>query len=195
MNSVLVTGTIRSSSGKPYEGAIVEAWLNSQMARGGSIFGNEIMKTFSNSFGRFSLAVVPSANDQDRENYYTFRIVKDTINTYKKIVSGASPIARFDELPDYIPRAQRVQLLGNVNRTVDPNPVVLPQNSLGMLTWKTAVADGIMRSFSTSGEIHLVALNGVVQAIGIDFVKRSPNTIEFATIPRLGDLIAIQHRV
>jgi hypothetical protein len=195
VNTVTVNGTVRDVNGKPYDGALIEVWLNSQMSYSSSLYGNEMRREFSNSYGRFSFQLVPSSFDGKRENYYTFKIVKDTTNIYNKIVNGTLTVVDFDELPDYVPPKQRTPLLGNLNQTINPNPVTLPQELVGMFMWQTLVADGTTSVFSASGEVYFVALNGVVQSSGIDYVKRSTNVIEFINTPLAGDLVALQYRI
>ena len=195
VNTVRVNGVVRDVTGRPYDGALIEVWLNSQMSYSSSLYGNEMRREFSNSYGRFSFDLIPSSFDGKRENYYTFKIVKDTTNIYNKIINGTLPVADFDSLPDYIPPKQRTPLLGNLNQTINPNPVTLPQELVGMFMWQTTMADGTTSVFSGAGEVYFVALNGVVQSSGIDYVKRSTNVIEFINTPLAGDLIALQYRI
>lgn len=193
--TVTVNGTVRDVNGAPYEGALVEVYLNSQMSYDMSLYGNEFQRTFTGATGRFSFDLVPSSFDGKRENYYVFRIVKDTTNIYKKIVNGSSLVSDFLELPDYIPPGQRTALLGNLNKTASPNPITLPQELIGMFMWTSVQADGGSGVFSAPGEIYFVALNGVVQSATIDYVKRDTNVIEFINIPLAGDLVALQYRI
>jgi len=192
---VTVHGTVKDVSGEPYEGALVEAYLNSQMSYSSDLYGNAFKRTFSNSLGRFTFDLIPSSFDDQRENYYVFRIVKDTTNIYKKIISGSLPVVDFADLPDYVPPRQRTPLLGNINRHANINPITLPQELIGMFMWTSTQADGDTSVFSAPGEIFFVALNGVVQSSSIDYVKRSTNVVEFINTPLAGDLVAIQYRI
>lgn len=194
-DTVEVTGTVRDVDGELYEGAVVRVWLNSQMDYSDSIVGNEVRTVYSNSYGKFRLNLVPSVVDSVRENYYVFTIIKDTINTYKKIINGSALKVDFDELPDFIPRDLRTPLLGNINRTSDPNPIALPQELIGIFQWTTTTADGSVNVFTAPGEIAFVALNGVVQSGGVDYIKQAPNVVEFISTPLPDDLIAIQYRL
>lgn len=195
VNTVTVNGTVRDVTGSPYEGALVEVYLNSQMGYSSSLYGNEFQRTFTNAYGRFSFELVPSSFDAARENYYVFRIVKDTTNIYSKIINGTLPVVEFSDLPDYIPPRQRTPLLGNLNRNTNVNPITLPQELVGMFMWTSTQADGATSVFSAPGEIYFVALNGVVQSSSIDYVKRSTTVIEFINTPLSGDLVAIQYRI
>lgn len=194
-NRVTVIGTVRGVNGLPYEGALVEAYLNSQMSYDTSLYGNEVVRTFSNTYGRFSFSLIPSSYDSDRENYYTFKIIKDTTNVYRKIVRGVSSTVNFEDLEDYIPPGQRAPLLGNLNQGMNNNPITLPQELVGSFIWNTTQANGVTSVFSAQNEIFFVALNGVVQSPGVDYIKRSPNVIEFNNTPLSGDLVSIQYRL
>lgn len=195
VNTVKVRGLVRDATGEPYEGAVIEVWLNSQIAHNSSLYGNEIRRDFSNSRGIFTFNLVPSSIDGERENFYTFKIIKDTTNIYNKIINGSLPVVNFDELPDYIPPRQRTPLLGNLNRHANVNPITLPQELVGLFTWQVQTADGETAVYSAPGEIYFVALNGVVQSSSIDYVKRSSNVIEFINTPMAGDLVSIQYRI
>lgn len=200
---VTVVGYINNLDGTPYEGAIVEAYLNSQMTYDGAIYGNEIYRTVSNSYGKFELDLVPSVVDSDTENYYVFKIVKETTNTYRKIIQATAGEVEFNGLSDFIPRGKRAKLIGDLNNTINPNPVVLPSELMGLFTWQVTVADGDTSSFSAPGEIFLVAVNGVVAATGsgvggsdnYDYVKTSNYDIEFYVKPLTGSVVAIQYRI
>lgn len=182
-------------TGEPYEGALVEVYLNSQMSYSSSLYGNEFKRTFTGATGKFSLELIPSSFDGQRENYYVFRIVKDTTNIYKKIINGSLPVAEFSDLPDYVPPQQRTPLLGNLNRHTNVNPITLPQELIGMFMWTSSQVDGTQSVFSATGEIYFVALNGVVQSSSVDYIKRSTNVIEFINTPLAGDLVALQYRI
>lgn len=192
---VTVNGTVRDMTGEPYEGALVEVYLNSQMSYSSSLYGNEFKRAFTGATGRFSFELIPSSFDGARENYYVFRIVKDTTNIYKKIINGSLATVDFSDLPDYVPPRQRTPLLGNINRTTNVNPITLPQELIGMFMWTSSEADGTQSVFSAAGEIYFVALNGVVQSSSVDYIKRSTNVIEFINTPLAGDLVALQYRI
>lgn len=194
-NRVTVLGVVRDVDGMPYEGALIEAYLNSQMSYDTSLYGNEVVRTFSNTYGRFSFNLIPSSYDSDRENYYTFKIIKDTTNTYRKVVRGNVSVVNFEDLEDYLSPGQRAPLLGNLNQGMNPNPITLPQELVGSFIWSTSQANGTTSVFSAQNEIFFVALNGIVQSPGIDYIKRSPNVIEFNNTPLAGDLVSIQYRL
>lgn len=194
-NTVEVRGTVRDVDGELYEGAVIKVWLNSQMDYSDSLIGSEIRTVYSNTYGRFRLNLVPSVVDAVRENYYVFTIIKDTVNVYKKIVSGNALKVDFDELPDFVPQGLRTPLIGNVNRTTNPNPVTLPQELIGIFQWSQFQADGATNVFTAPGEVSFVALNGIVQSEGIDYIKATPNTVEFISTPLDDDIIALQYRI
>jgi len=194
-NTVAVTGTLRDVDGKLYEGAVIRVWLNSQMNYSNSLMGNEIRTVYSNSYGRFRINLVPSVVDAERENYYVFNIIKDTVNTYKKIINGSALKVDFEDLPDFIPQGLRTPLIGNINRNVNPNPITLPQELIGIFQWSQFQADGATNVFTAPGEVSFVALNGVVQSEGIDYIKQAPNIIEFISTPLVDDIVALQYRI
>lgn len=195
ITTVTVKGTVRDVNGDLYEGALIEAYLNSQMSYSSSLYGNEMLRTFSNSRGVFSMDLVPSSFDGRRENYYVFKIVKDTTNVYKKIVTGHALEVDFSTLPDYISPGMRTPLIGNINKHTNVNPITLPQELMGMFMWLSVLADGDTGVFSAPGEIYFVALNGVVQTPQVDYEKRDINVIEFNNPPVAGDLVALQYRI
>lgn len=195
ITTVTVTGTVRDVTGAIYEGAIVEAYLNSPMQYDGVLFANEAKRTYTDSYGKFYLELVPSVLDSDNENYYHFKITQGITTTYKKIVPGNAATLNFDDLASFTPKGLRTPLLGNINQTVDPNPVTLPQELLGLFSWTSFPADGATNVFSAPGEIYIVALNGVIQSSPVDYVKHTPYTIEFVSTPMNGDTVAIQFRI
>lgn len=192
---VTITGTLRNLDGTPYKGAIVEAYLNSQMNYDGSIYGNEIFRTVSNIYGKFELDLVPSTVDSTRENYYVFKIVKETTNTYRKVVPSTNLSMDFENLLDFIPQNKRVKLIGNANHGLNPNPIILPPELIGMFVWQAVEANGTQVNFTVSGEVYIVAVNGVLVSPSIDYVKTAPNSIEFYAPPLNGDLVSIQYRL
>lgn len=193
--TVTVTGVIRDASGNLYEGAVVEAYLNTPLKYDGVIYTNEVIRTYSDKYGRFYLDLVPSVYDQENENFYTFKFIRGTIVSERKIVPGNSPVIEYESLVDYIPQGLRTPLLGNLNQTDNPNPVKLPQELIGLFSWTSFTADGSTNVFTTPGEIFIVALNGIVQSSPADYVKRSPNTIEFVSTPIDKDTVSIQFRI
>jgi hypothetical protein len=194
ISTVRVTGTIRDASGTLYEGAVVEAYLDSPLLYNGVVYSNEVLRTYTDSYGKFYFDLIPSVYDADKENFYHFKIIQGTTTTYQKIVPGNNQLFEFETLADYTPQALRTPLLGNINHTVNPNPVTLPQELVGMFAWTSFHADGNTNVFSAPGEIYIVALNGIIQSSG-DYTKQAPNIIEFVSTPLSGDLVAIQFRI
>lgn len=196
MSIVTVVGTIRDVNGKPYQGALVEAHLQSQMGYNTSLYGNEMVRTFSNAYGRFSFQLIPTSFDTERENYYVFKVVKDTINFYRKVINGTASPVDFESLPDFIPPGQRPPLLGSMGKPGQFNPITVPhQDLVGMFMWHIVEGNGEQAVFTVPGNVYFVALNGLMLSPNEDYIRRGANVIEFTYIPAVGDRVAIQYRI
>jgi len=197
ITTTLVQGVIRDGQGELYEGALVEAYLNTQMVFSSATIGNLVHRVYTDSYGSFALHLVPSTKDASRDNWYTFKFVQDTTTFYNKIVPESVAAMNFENLVDYIYPAQRTPLLGGLNNNINTTPVIVPSNYAGTFTWKAFTADGATRIFTTPGDIYLVALNGVLQSPGAggDYILLNANTIEFSIAPQLNDLVLIQYKI
>lgn len=92
-----VVGTIRNTDGTPYEGALVEAYLNRQYVGSNSLYGNESLVTFSDSYGRFYLELVPTIEG----TFYTIKITKNTVSEYQRLVPDTDGDVNFEDLEVY----------------------------------------------------------------------------------------------
>jgi len=191
-NTVTINGTIRDIYGELYEGAVIEVYLENQMAHSDSLIGNAIFKTYSNSYGRFSLDLVPSDVDSRGGNYYVFKIIKDTVNYYKKVVPSVLTAQDFEDLPDYVASNMYSPTIG---RTGTNGTQTLPENLGGIFQAATFNGDGSTQLFTAPGEIFFVARNGVVQSEALDYVKQGTDTIEFFSAPEEDSIIALFYRI
>lgn len=191
LTPVRVFGTVRDSTGALYSGAVIEVYLNDQMSEATALYGNEMHTVYSGDYGTFEIFLVPSVN-----SYYTFKIIKETTNVYSKIVPNNILEVPFDSLPDYAPASSRVPLLGDLNKTINTNPVLLPNELVGIFQWHTIIANGTSSVFTAPGQVFLVSLNGVVQSENVDYIRRDINTIDFYnSTPLNEDLISILYRI
>lgn len=189
-STVTIQGTVRDIYGELYEGAVIEVYLQNQMTYSDALIGNAIYKAYSNSYGKFSLKLVPSVVSSG--NYYVFKIIKDTVNFYKKVVSGSPSIQNFDALPDYLPTTFQPTYIGDSGTQ---NIQTLPSDLTGIFQAIQYNGDGVLTLFSAPGEIFFVARNGVVQSEGFNYLKQGSDSIEFLQPPESSDLIAIFYRI
>ena len=196
ITTVRVFGTIRDVNGSPYEGAIVEVYLNSQISYSGALIGSEVVRVFTDAYGRFDFDLVPTAFSNVSENHYVFKITKDTVNIYKKTLGTGQSEIDFENLPDYVPPGMRTQFIGDAS-AYSPGVVIAPTSYAGIYQWKTYEADGATKIFSTpAGSIvYIVSLNGILQSPNGDYFKRSDSVVEFYAAPLSGDLVAIQYQI
>lgn len=196
ITTVRVSGTVRDMNGSPYEGAIVEVYLNSQISYSNSLVGNEVHRTYTDAYGRFDFDLIPTTLSNVSENHYVFKVIKDTVNIYKKTLGTGSSDLDFESLPDYVPPGQRTQFIGD-SPSYGPNLIIAPTSYSGIYQWKTFDSDGTSKIFSTptGSVVYIVSLNGVLQSPNVDYFKRSDNVIEFYSTPLSGDLVAIQYQI
>ena len=189
-NTVTVAGEIRDIYGHLYEGAVVEVYLHNQMSHSESTIGNAVYKTFSNSYGKFSLDLVPS--DVVDGNYYVFKIIKDTINTYRRVVTSVPSLQKFEDLQPYVPQALKTNYIGNVDAKIEQT---IPTDVEGVFQANQFQGDGVTKVFQSPGQIFFVTVNGIVQSESIDYVKQPNDNIEFFSAPDEDSIIAIFYRL
>lgn len=190
-----ITGTIRTSDGKLYEGALIEAHLMNQMVSSPGLVGNNSTRTYSNSYGRFWMELAPTDLDPSSpDNHYVFKIINHTTNYYYKKVPTSATTLNFDELPDYIAPDKRTPFFGGIGQTVKL-PGGLGEDYSGVFSYISITGDGETTSFTAPGKVHIVAVNGVMQNPATDYSIVSANAIEFMYKPQENDVILIQYRL
>lgn len=105
----IIFGTIRNLDGTPYAGAIVEVTASNQVINNKSLIGNEPITTFSDSYGRFYVKLEPSKES----THYRFKITKDTVNEYLRVVPEGSGEINFSDLEVFIPPSAGTVFIGN----------------------------------------------------------------------------------
>lgn len=189
-----VVGSIRNALGKPYEGALVKVYLSAPMVVTDNTVGTELISVFTNSYGKFEINLVPTeSSEKNSEIYYTFEIIKENTQYYKKIVPKNDYAIDFEDLPDYVPFGKRPIYIGR-----DPSgtaPTQIPVDLTGIFKWTVFDGDGITVEFVAPGEIALVSLNGVLLLENIDYEKTKFNTVRLDEAPNSGDIIGIQYRI
>lgn len=195
INTTKITGSVRKISGEPYEGALVKVYLSSPMKFSDNIVGTEVMSTFTNSYGKFFLDLVPSEEDEESlENYYTFEIIKDTTQIYRKVVPDSDKALDFEDLEDYIHPEQRTLYIVRDPSGKAPDKQI-QVDLTGIFKWTTFDGDGTTKEFRAPGEIHIVSLDGLLILEGIDYEKPSFDTVLLDEPPQSGDILAIQYKI
>jgi len=194
-NTVTVTGTVRDINGELYEGAVIEIFLMNQLFNAENLIGNAVQTVYTNSYGRFSVTLVPTDVDLASENYYVFRIIKDTVHTYQKLVRSAPATQLFDDLENYVPGGSKLPMIGGNGLQGSTMYQELPNNLEGIFQAYQVNGDGNTKQFVAPGEIFFVAVNGIIQSETIDYTKQGRETIEFFEAPREGNLVAIFYRI
>lgn len=191
----MVMGTIRTSDGRLYEGAVIEAHLMNQMALSPGLVGNNSVRAESNSYGRFWMELTPTDLDPAfPDNHYVFKIINHTTNYYYKQVPSSDEVLDFDELPTYISPDKRTPFFGGIGQTIKL-PGGLGEDYSGVFSYVSITGDGETTSFTAPGKIHIVAVNGIMQNPATDYAIISTNAIEFTYKPQDGDVILIQYRL
>lgn len=191
----MITGTIRSTDGKLFEGALIEAHLMNQMTQSPGLIGNNSIRTESNSYGRFWLELTPTDTDPTKpDNHYVFKIINQTTNYYyKQVPTSATPL-NFDELPNYVAPDKRTPFFGGIGQTITL-PDHISSDYSGLFSYIAVEGDGSTTSFTAPGKVHLVAVNGVVQNPASDYTMVTHNSIEFTYIPQAADVVLIQYKL
>jgi hypothetical protein len=192
VSTVRVYGTLRGVDGQPVEGAVVDVALKNQMIHEGTLLGNSVLRTYTDSYGKFSLDLVPSSLNMG--NYYEFTIVHDAVVKYRKIVGSSVSEINFEDLADFSSPGQQFSYIGG-SQTGTGSFTYVPQSS-SVDAWRTATADGVAKIFTTpaGSTINLVALDGITQSPNVDYFKRANNAIEFYTAPFSTQLVALSYR-
>jgi len=194
-NTVTVTGTVRDNHGELYEGAVIEIFLRNEMFNSENLIINAVETAYTNSYGRFSVDLVPSDVDLATENFYVFRIIKDTIQTYLKVVRSYPETQLFDDLENYVPGSLQQQAIGSSALQGGIMGQSLTGGLDGIFQAHQVNGDGNTKTFVAPGEIFFVAVNGIIQSEGIDYNKTGRETLEFFEAPREGNLVAIFYRI
>jgi hypothetical protein len=189
-----VVGYLRTALGSPYEGALVRIYLSSPMVVTDNIVGTELLKTFSNSYGRFEVNLVPTgADERNSENYYVFEIIRETTQYFKKIVPVSSVPLDFEDLSDYLSPGERPLYIGREKVTGGSSQVKI--DVTGIFKWTTFDGDGTTRTFTAPGEIFIVSVNGLLVLESIDYKKIRFDTVELDEAPSSGDILGIQYKI
>lgn len=189
-----VIGYLRSALGKPYEGALVKVYLASPMVVTDNIVGTEVLSTFSNSYGRFEVNLVPTgADERNSENYYVFEIIRDTTQLFRKFIPVSSVPLDFEDLPDYLFPGQRPVYIGRDGKGSAPSQISI--DVTGIFKWTTFDGDGSTKSFTAPGEIFIVSLNGLLLLENIDYQKTKFDTVTLDEAPKTGDILGIQYKI
>jgi hypothetical protein len=189
-----VVGYLRTALGTPYEGALIRIYLASPMVVTDNIVGTEILNTFSNSYGRFEVNLVPTgADERNPENYYVFEIIRETTQYFKKLIPASSVTLEFEDLPDYLSPGERPLYIGRDKNGSTPTQVKI--DVTGIFKWTTFDGDGTTRTFTAPGEIFIVSLNGLLVLESIDYKKIRFDTVELDEAPNSGDILGIQYKI
>jgi hypothetical protein len=195
-NTTKVIGTVRNAMGIPYEGALIRVYLSTPITASNSIVGTELFNTFSNSYGKFEINLVPnSADTLGNSSYYVIEIIKENTQVYRKIVSASATPVRLEELPDYVPPGQRPVYIGRDSSAGSSSGSSVRVDLTGIFKWTNFDGDGSTKTFSAPGEIYIVVLNGLLLMEGIDYTKSVIDTIVFNTAPNNGEIIGLQYKI
>jgi len=189
-----VIGYLRTALGTPYEGALIKVYLSSPMVVTDNIVGTEILSTFSNSYGRFEVNLVPTgADERSPDNYYVFEIIRETTQYFRKKIPISITPLDFEDLVDYLSPSQRTPYIGR-----DDSGSVSAQVAIdvtGIFKWTTFDGDGNTKSFTAPGEVFIVSLNGLLLFKNIDYQKPKFDTVILDEAPQVGDILGIQYKI
>lgn len=104
-----VYGTIFSSSGEPYQGAIVKFLPNEAFKSGGEWVQDVEIRVVTNSYGRFEVDLVPSTDD----GFYFMTIVYEKITTKPVVIPNSQNPVNFMELEKYLFPHERMGMIGD----------------------------------------------------------------------------------
>ena len=191
-----VIGSLRNALGEPYEGAVVRVYLASAMKYSDNIIGTELLVTYSDSYGKFYLDLVPSSADESNlDNYYVFEIIKETTQFYRKYVPQSVSSIDFEDLVDYIPESQRTLYIGRNPYGTTSSTEQVRVDLTGIFKWTNFDGDGTTKEFTAPGEIYIVSLNGLLLLKDVDYQKTKIDTIVLDEAPNSGDILGIQYKI
>lgn len=207
VNRTQIHGKVRGTDGVVYEGAIIDIYLNKPKFYEDAYVSNNVLRTYTNSYGNFSFKLVPNSAD----DYYTIRILYDNDVNYNVKVPVSSNNLNLLQLEKWVSPSRRIPLIGGgfgffqngvlVTGGLDLGGSFIPQPTLPPFVntqFVTVFGNGSQTTFSAPGTILKVYINGLIQTEGIDFSRVSSNTIQLLStyfIPDTNDTVTIEYGV